>query len=57
MARRTPTAAPPGEERSVDIDVEAEMQGATLQPAYSVLYYRALPDARDGLKPVPRRIL
>ena len=60
MARRT-TSAPPPEadftERIVDIDVEEEMQGAFLEYAYSVIYSRALPDARDGLKPVQRRIL
>ncbi len=44
-------------ERIVDIDVEQEMQGAFLEYAYSVIYSRALPDARDGLKPVQRRIL
>jgi DNA gyrase subunit A len=50
---------PPEEfvERIVDIDVETEMQGAFLEYAYSVIYSRALPDARDGLKPVQRRIL
>lgn len=41
----------------VDIDVEDEMQAAYLEYAYSVIYSRALPDARDGLKPVQRRIL
>ena len=58
MARRSST--PPPEdftERIVDIDVEQEMQGAFLEYAYSVIYSRALPDARDGLKPVQRRIL
>ena len=45
------------EERIVDVDVEQEMQGAFLEYAYSVIYSRALPDARDGLKPVQRRIL
>ncbi len=44
-------------ERIVDIDVEQEMQAAFLEYAYSVIYSRALPDARDGLKPVQRRIL
>ncbi len=44
-------------ERIVDIDVEQEMQEAFLEYAYSVIYSRALPDARDGLKPVQRRIL
>jgi len=40
-----------------DIDVSTEMQGSFLEYAYSVIYSRALPDARDGLKPVQRRIL
>lgn len=44
-------------DRIVDIDVAAEMQGSFLEYAYSVIYSRALPDARDGLKPVQRRIL
>ena len=59
MARRTATPPPPEDftERIVDIDVEQEMQGAFLEYAYSVIYSRALPDARDGLKPVQRRIL
>ena len=60
MARRTSSAPPPEAdftEQIVDIDVEEEMQGAFLEYAYSVIYSRALPDARDGLKPVQRRIL
>ncbi|MDD9208155.1 DNA topoisomerase IV subunit A [Georgenia sp. 10Sc9-8] len=57
MARRTPTTAAPVAERIVDIDVSTEMQGSFLEYAYSVIYARALPDARDGLKPVQRRIL
>jgi DNA gyrase subunit A len=44
-------------ERIEDVDVSAEMQGSFLEYAYSVIYSRALPDARDGLKPVQRRIL
>jgi DNA gyrase subunit A len=44
-------------ERIEDVDVSAEMQGSYLEYAYSVIYSRALPDARDGLKPVQRRIL
>ena len=59
MARRTPP--PPVDddftERIVDIDVSSEMQTSFLEYAYSVIYSRALPDARDGLKPVQRRIL
>ena len=56
----TPAAPPapvPSGERIHDIDVAAEMQGSFLEYAYSVIYSRALPDARDGLKPVQRRIL
>jgi len=41
----------------VDVDVSAEMETSFLEYAYSVIYSRALPDARDGLKPVQRRIL
>jgi DNA gyrase subunit A len=60
MARRTTTQPPDGEdvvERIVDIDVADEMKAAFLEYSYSVIYARALPDARDGLKPVQRRIL
>ncbi|WP_380168024.1 DNA topoisomerase (ATP-hydrolyzing) subunit A [Jannaschia sp. R86511] len=58
--RRRPEDAPDGSldgGHVVDIDVEEEMQGAFLEYAYSVIYSRALPDARDGLKPVQRRIV
>ncbi|WP_424455505.1 DNA gyrase/topoisomerase IV subunit A [Pseudolysinimonas sp.] len=41
----------------LDVDVATEMEGSFLEYAYSVIYSRALPDARDGLKPVQRRIL
>ena len=59
MARRTATPPPPEdfEENIVDIDVTEEMRSSFLEYAYSVIYQRALPDARDGLKPVQRRIL
>jgi len=60
MAPRSTKTPPPGEdfeERILDIDVVDEMQGSFLEYAYSVIYSRALPDARDGLKPVHRRIL
>jgi len=39
------------------IDIDQEMQQAYLDYAMSVIVSRALPDARDGLKPVQRRIL
>ncbi|TDW93266.1 DNA gyrase subunit A [Kribbella pratensis] len=58
MARRTSTAEPEDfEEHILDIDVSDEMRTSYLEYAYSVIYSRALPDARDGLKPVQRRIL
>ena len=57
MARHSSKAAPPGDGRIVDIDVSDEMRDSFLEYAYSVIYARALPDARDGLKPVQRRIL
>lgn len=59
MARRSTKTAQPDdfEERILDIDVVDEMQGSFLEYAYSVIYSRALPDARDGMKPVHRRIV
>ena len=44
-------------ERIVDIEVSKEMRESFLEYSYSVIYSRALPDARDGLKPVQRRIV
>ncbi len=43
--------------RIEQIDIEREMRGAYLDYAMSVIVSRALPDVRDGLKPVHRRIL
>ncbi|TQN32290.1 DNA topoisomerase IV subunit A [Haloactinospora alba] len=54
------TTSEPTEEladKIVDIDVSEEMRSSFLEYAYSVIYQRALPDARDGMKPVQRRIL
>jgi DNA gyrase subunit A len=46
------------EKKSLEvIKIEEEMQGAYLEYAMSVIAGRALPDVRDGLKPVHRRIL
>ena len=39
------------------IEIEREMQDSFLEYAMSVIVARALPDVRDGLKPVHRRIL
>src|SRR5215204_4866855 len=59
MARRTTKQPLPDdfEEHILDIDVGDEMRSSFLEYAYSVIYSRALPDARDGLKPVHRRIV
>ena len=47
----------PNNERSVPVELEHEMRQAYLDYAMSVIVSRALPDVRDGLKPVQRRIL
>jgi DNA gyrase subunit A len=59
MARSTKQPPLPDdfEEHILDIDVGDEMRSSFLEYAYSVIYSRALPDAKDGLKPVQRRIL
>ena len=41
----------------IDVDIEREMQKSFLDYSMSVIVSRALPDVRDGLKPVHRRIL
>ena len=41
----------------IERDINEEMQTAYIDYAMSVIVQRALPDARDGLKPVHRRIL
>jgi DNA gyrase subunit A len=51
------TSVPSSAERIVDVELTDEMEGSFLEYAYSVIYSRALPDARDGLKPVQRRIV
>jgi DNA gyrase subunit A len=45
------------DERIVDIELIQELSESFLEYSYSVIYARALPDARDGLKPVQRRII
>ena len=55
-----PSDAPPPQQPSHDIEpitIEEEMKRSYLDYAMSVIVARALPDARDGLKPVQRRIL
>jgi DNA gyrase subunit A len=43
--------------REVPVNIEKEMKASYLDYAMSVIVGRALPDVRDGLKPVHRRIL
>ncbi|MEM6734834.1 MAG: DNA gyrase subunit A [Bacteroidota bacterium] len=47
----------PSEENIIPINIEEEMRGAYIDYSMSVIISRALPDVRDGLKPVHRRIL
>ncbi|MBF6296035.1 DNA gyrase subunit A [Nocardia amamiensis] len=54
----TDTTLPPtGGERIEPVDIQQEMQNSYIDYAMSVIVGRALPDVRDGLKPVHRRIL
>jgi DNA gyrase subunit A len=52
-----PTTIPPGEPDIKPISIVTEMRTSFLDYAMSVIVARALPDVRDGLKPVHRRIL
>ena len=47
----------PKSERIIKINIEEEMKSAYIDYSMSVIVSRALPDARDGMKPVHRRIL
>ena len=54
----TGPTAPTGEhDRTEPVDIQAEMQRSFIDYAMSVIVSRALPDVRDGLKPVHRRVL
>ena len=44
-------------EKLINVDIEREMKSSFLQYSMSVIVSRALPDVRDGLKPVHRRII
>ena len=44
-------------QKLIPVDIEAEMKESFINYAVSVIVDRALPDVRDGLKPVHRRIL
>ncbi|WDT78186.1 MAG: hypothetical protein MPW14_13245 [Candidatus Manganitrophus sp.] len=47
----------PVDEQRNSVNLETEMKSAYLDYAMSVIVGRALPDVRDGLKPVHRRVL
>jgi len=53
----SPTAPPPGVPDAVPVNIEDEVRSSFLDYSMSVIISRALPDVRDGLKPVHRRIL
>ena len=62
MASHRKTAQPAFDPRTVkehivETPLNEEMSKSFLEYAYSVIYARALPDARDGMKPVQRRIV
>ncbi|HAH58332.1 MAG TPA: DNA gyrase subunit A, partial [Bacteroidales bacterium] len=46
-----------GEERIIKVNIETQMKSAYIDYSMSVIVGRALPDVRDGLKPVHRRVL
>src|SRR5688572_25978008 len=52
-----PPAPPSSPENTLPVDLEQEMKRSYLDYAMSVIVGRALPDVRDGLKPVHRRVL
>lgn len=56
MAEETPDSTA-GKQRIIPINIEDEMRGAYIDYSMSVIISRALPDVRDGLKPVHRRVL
>ncbi|WP_016699083.1 DNA gyrase subunit A [Actinoalloteichus spitiensis] len=53
----TETTLPPDGDRIEPVDIQQEMQRSYIDYAMSVIVSRALPDVRDGLKPVHRRVL
>src|SRR3982751_1716848 len=55
MAEENPDLVAPS--NIIPINIEDEMRGAYIDYSMSVIISRALPDVRDGLKPVHRRVL
>ena len=44
-------------EKIIPVDIEDEMRGSYINYAMSVIVARALPEVRDGMKPVHRRVM
>ena len=57
MTKAKDSTPPPNPGKLVEVDIKDEMKRSFIDYAMSVIVSRALPDARDGLKPVHRRIL
>ncbi len=57
MTAPTEPPLPPEHDRTEPVDIQQEMQRSFIDYAMSVIVSRALPDVRDGLKPVHRRVL
>ncbi|MDB4904137.1 MAG: gyrase, subunit [Mucilaginibacter sp.] len=57
MAEETGNGNIPPEDRIISINIDEEMRSAYIDYSMSVIVSRALPDVRDGLKPVHRRVL
>src|ERR1700750_1879601 len=57
MAEDTENDQPNNFDRIIPINIEEEMRTAYIDYSMSVIVSRALPDVRDGLKPVHRRVL
>jgi DNA gyrase subunit A len=57
LTDQSASAPPPGDRDVSPVTIEEEMRSSYLDYAMSVIVSRALPDVRDGLKPVHRRIL
>ena len=57
MAEETENGNIPPEDRIISINIDEEMRSAYIDYSMSVIVSRALPDVRDGLKPVHRRVL
>jgi DNA gyrase subunit A len=56
MAEETENDNSHKEDRIISINIDEEMRSAYIDYSMSVIVSRALPDVRDGLKPVHRRV-